>query len=90
MDIVKRDGKYLVFADYDETFVKIKQEMEKHKILYEILSNGKKIQQILTDFEKGVIRVIMLNAKNFGAGINLQCATDIVMYHRFLKEWKNR
>jgi hypothetical protein len=86
MEIVKRDGKYLVFADYDETFVKIKREMEKHNILYEILKgNGKKIQQILTDFEKGVIRVIMLNAKNFGAGINLQCATDIVMYHRFTK-----
>ena len=28
----------------------------------------------------------MLNAKYFGAGMNLQMATDIVIYHRFNRE----
>ncbi len=91
LEIVNREGKYLVFADYDETFIKIKQEMEKHNISHGILKGGgEKIQTILRDFENGALRVIMLNAKNFGAGMNLQCATDIVMYHRFTKEMEEQ
>ena len=31
-----------------------------------------------------------MNAKNFGAGMNLQCATDIIMYHRFSKEMEEQ
>ena len=32
----------------------------------------------------------MLNAKHFGAGMNLQCATDIIMYHRFTREMEEQ
>jgi len=32
----------------------------------------------------------MLNAQNFGAGMNLQCATDIIMYHRFTREMEEQ
>lgn len=91
LDIVRREGKYLIFADYDQTFEKIKQELEKHSISYGILKgSGTKINTTLKDFENGSIRVIMLNAKNFGAGMNLQCASDIVMYHRFTKEMEEQ
>ena len=32
-------------------------------------------------FKDGKIQVIFLNSKNNGAGINLQEATDIILYH---------
>lgn len=32
----------------------------------------------------------MLNAQFFGAGMNLQMATDIIMYHRFTKEMEEQ
>lgn len=92
-DIIKRnkDGRFLVFADYDETFAKIEMVFKQHKIKYGILKGGgSKIKGTLDDFHKGKINVIMLNAKNFGAGMNLQCASDIVMYHRFSKEMEEQ
>ena len=87
----KKDGKYLVFADYDETFQKIEKVLKQYKIKYGILKGGgAKIKTTLDDFQNGKISVIMLNAKNFGAGVNLQCATDIIMYHRFTKEMEEQ
>lgn len=87
LDIVNDNKKkYLVFADYEQTFTKIKSVLEKKKISYGILSGSTtKIVKTVKDFESGKINVIMLNAKSFGAGMNLQCATDIIMYHRFTK-----
>ena len=35
----------------------------------------------ITSFKNGKIQVIFLNSKNNGAGINLQEATDIILYH---------
>ena len=32
----------------------------------------------------------MLNAQNFGAGLNLQCASDIVMFHRFTRRMEEQ
>ena len=88
-DIISKNknGKYLIFADYDITFIKIEKVLNNHKIKYGILKGGGiKIKNTLDDFHKGKINVIMLNAKHFGAGVNLQCATDIILYHRFSKE----
>ena len=45
---------------------------------------------MLTDFENGSTKVIMLNATNFGAGMNLQMATDVVIYHRFTSEMEEQ
>lgn len=92
-DIVKskKDGKFLVFADYDETFQKIEKVFKQYNIKYGILKGGgKKIKDTINDFQTGKINVIMLNAQNFGAGMNLQCATDIIMYHRFTKEMEEQ
>jgi len=87
----KRDGRFLVFADYDETFQKIEKVLKQHKTKYGILKGASaKIKSTLKDFRDGKINVIMLNAKNFGAGMNLQCATDIVMYHRFTNEMEEQ
>ena len=85
-DIDLEDRKFLIFADYNETFDRIRHEVETLKIRYGILTGGgKRVQQTVIDFKDGKISVIMLNAQNFGAGLNLQCATDIIMYHRFTR-----
>jgi hypothetical protein len=88
LEILNRNinGKYLIFADYHETFKKIETTLIKHKIKFGILSTSAiKTKKTIDDFSKGLITCIMLNAKNFGAGINLQSATDIILYHRFSK-----
>jgi hypothetical protein len=86
-----KQKRYLIFADYNETFEKIKKELTELKIKYGILTGGgNKIQKTVEKFKNGKISVIMLNAQNFGAGLNLQCATDIIMYHRFTKRMEEQ
>ena len=33
--------------------------------------------------ETGEVKILMLNAEHFGAGLNLQMTTDIIIYHKF-------
>ena len=47
-------------------------------------------RQTIENFKNGEITVLMLNAKFYGAGMNLQMATDIVIYHRFSKEMEEQ
>lgn len=83
----KPDGKFMIFANFTQTFKKIEKELLSMGVNYKILKGqNKKIAKAIQDFEKGEISVIMLNAKYFGAGMNLQMATDLVIYHRFDKE----
>ena len=86
IDILEKnpDGKFLVFANFPQTFDKIKKELESKTISYKILKGTTGlVQKTIDDFKDGKLRVIMLNAKFFGAGMNLQMATHVIIYHRF-------
>jgi RNA polymerase subunit RPABC4/transcription elongation factor Spt4 len=78
-------GGVLVFANFLETFEKIKSVLQLNKISYDILK-GNAINKTIEKFNSGKIKVLMLNASYFGAGLNLQQASDIVIYHRFTNE----
>jgi SNF2 family DNA or RNA helicase len=88
MEIVnKKDAKILIFADFQQTFDKIKYKLEHEKINYDILKGtNKTMENIINNFKNGNTKILMLNATNFGAGLNLQEATDVIIYHRFTKE----
>jgi hypothetical protein len=80
-------GKYLVFSSYDETFNDIIKEFVKNKIKYStILGSVSHINNVIDDFTDGIINVVMMNAKHYGSGLNLQMATDVVLYHEMPKE----
>jgi hypothetical protein len=80
-------GKYLVFSSYDETFNDIIKEFVKNKITYStILGSVSHINNVIDDFTNGTINVVMMNAKHYGSGLNLQMATDVVLYHEMPKE----
>lgn len=86
MDIISNStGGVLVFANFHETFEKIKDVINTNNITNDILK-GNSIAKTLEKFNNKKIKVLMLNAANFGAGLNLQSATDIVIYHRFTNE----
>lgn len=83
----KKKGRYLVFSAYDETFNDIIKEFEKNNITYStILGSVAHINNVINDFTSGKINVVMMNAKHYGSGLNLQMATDIVLYHEMTKE----
>lgn len=80
-----KDHKMLIFADYINTFKKIEFRLKKEKITYGLLS-GNKINEVINNYKIGKINILLLNAKDYGAGLNLQMTDDIIMYHRFTKE----
>lgn len=81
------DGKFLVFSMHDKTFANIKVLLDANHITNSRLcGNTHQIASTLKRFDNGEIKVLMLNANHFGQGYNLQCATNIVLYHRMTEE----
>lgn len=93
MDLVRKkpDGSFMVFAGFQETFNKIEVKLKEQNISYHTLKGqANTVKKYIDDFRDKKVRVLMLNAQFFGAGMNLQMATDIVMYHRFKKEMEEQ
>lgn len=78
----KPKAKILLFSNYVQTFENLKKKMTEEKITYsKLIGAGFVINKTLERFNNGEIRVLMLNAENYGSGLNLQMATDIIIYH---------
>jgi len=78
----KPEGRFLVFSEYDDTFKPICNSLADNKIEFVQIKGGLKSRQKgLDDFKTGKARVIFLNSGYNSAGVNLQEATDIILYH---------
>jgi hypothetical protein len=44
------------------------------------------INNTIEKFKNGKIKVLLLNATNYGSGLNLQMASDIIIYHEMTAE----
>ena len=74
--------KWLVFSSFDNTFESLKKSLDQLNITYsQICGTSSHIQRVIEDFKDGKIRVLMLNAIHFGMGLNLEMATDLLIYH---------
>ena len=88
---MKPNGSFMVFANYAETFTKIEKKLSELGISYHILKGqAGTVQKHIDDFKNKKVRVLMLNAQFFGAGMNLQMTTDLIIYHRFTKEMEEQ
>jgi len=83
LDIVSQPNKkYLIFSMYDESFSTIRRELEEHKLDYVEISGSKPTRDAkLRRFKEGKVNIVFLNSRFNGAGINLEMATDIILYH---------
>lgn len=76
-------GKFLVFSEYDNSFSEMTNELDREGIVYSKLSGSTgRISNIIKKYDDGDIPVLLLNAKHFGSGLNLQMTTDIIIFHR--------
>ena len=77
-----KDKKYLIFSMYDESFSTIRRELEEHKMDYVEISGSKATRDAkLKRFKENKVDIVFLNSRFNGAGINLEMATDIILYH---------
>jgi rubrerythrin len=88
LDIVSHPHKkYLIFSMYDESFSTIRRELEEHKLDYVEISGSKPTRDAkLRRFKEGKVNIVFLNSRFNGAGINLEMATDIILYHEMPRD----
>ncbi len=82
--MTRPEAKFLVFAKHDGCFMKLKTMLDSEHILSKQLKGQPSYQnKVLEDFKSGALRVIMLNSRFSGSGIDLHYASDIVLYQKF-------
>lgn len=76
----------LIFFEYDYMFEKnIVPWLNMMNMDYQYLNgNSGTIGKRLDHFKDGTNRLLLLNARYFGVGLNLQMATDLIVFHRMV------
>ena len=78
----KPEGRFLVFSRVENTFNRISQRLQDEGInSCEMKGTTATMMRNLERFERGEVRVIMLNTFHAGSGINISTATDVVIFH---------
>ena len=86
-----KEGRFLVFSDYDNTFYPICNSLKENEIEYvQIRGTIKNREKNIDSFKGGKIPVIFLNSTTDGCGINLTEATDIILCHQMDKCTENQ
>jgi SNF2 family DNA or RNA helicase len=92
-DIIQntKNGKFLIFSAYDATFDPICKLLKEQNISFtQVKGTRQSRQKSIHDFKYGTTQVIFLNSDFNGAGINLQEATDIILYHEMPASTQNQ
>ena len=78
----KPQGKFIIFSAWDQTFLPIRNMLIDNNINYiEVKGAISTREKNIMSFKNGDTSVIFLNSDNNGSGINLQEATDLIVYH---------
>ena len=78
-----KEGKFIIFSDEDATYNCLTSELDKEAIVCkEIKGRSESREKLIKEFKSGKTRVIFLNSRKNGAGLNRQECTDIILYHQ--------
>ncbi len=81
------DQRYLVFSAHEASFKGLRDMLASRDIRCEVLQGtAARIDRLRKQFRDGTVRVLCMNARHVGAGINLEAATHVVLYHRMNME----
>jgi hypothetical protein len=74
--------RYLIFSAHEASFKGLREILSSKGIRCEMLyGSGARIERLRKQFQDGSVRVLCMNARHVGAGINLESATTIILYH---------
>jgi SNF2 family DNA or RNA helicase len=77
-----QNKKFLIFSMYDESFTIIRRVFDNNRINFVEISGTKASRDSkIKKFKENKVSVVFLNSRFNGAGINLENATDIILYH---------
>lgn len=77
------DQRFLVFSAHEASFKGLREVLAARDIRCEMLQgSAARVERLRKQFREGSIRILCMNARHVGAGINLEAATHVVLYHR--------
>lgn len=80
-------AKVLMFSGYDASFFGLEERLTEENISFATLNGSlNRINKLLRDFKAGNYNIMFLNARNMGAGLNIDSATHVVLFHRMSSE----
>ena len=80
-------AKVLMFSGYDASFSGIEQRITEEGLTYATVNGAQsRINKLLREFKAGKYNTLFLNARNMGAGLNIDSATHVVLFHRMSSE----
>lgn len=81
------NAKVLMFSGYDATFNGMETQLRNENIKYSTLNGSNaRINKLLKEFGVGKWHTLFLNARNMGAGLNIDAATHVVLFHKMSQE----
>lgn len=84
---MNRDAKLLMFSGYDASFSLLEDRLDEEGITYATVNGSQaRIAKLLREFKAGKYNILFLNARNMGAGLNIEAATHVVLYHKMAAE----
>ena len=76
-------NRFLVFSAHEASFKGLRDILAARGIRCELLAGpSSRVDRLRKQFRDGDVRVLCMNARHVGAGINLEAASHIVLYHR--------
>lgn len=77
------DQRFLVFSAHEASFRGLRDLLSARGVRCELLQGtAARVDSLRRQFREGTVRVLCMNARHVGAGINLEAATHVVLYHR--------
>lgn len=85
------NARVLMFSSYDATFTQMEDKLKEANLKYAMLNGSQsRITKLLKEFKEGKYNTLFLNARNMGAGLNIDAATHVVLYHRMSNDLESQ
>jgi SNF2 family DNA or RNA helicase len=84
-------ARILMFSGYDASFFQLTSEMTHRDIAFSTINGSThRVSKIINEFSEGQYRVLLLNSRHVGAGLNITCATDVFLFHKMSSEMEKQ
>jgi Helicase conserved C-terminal domain/Ring finger domain len=81
---LNENAKLLIFSAYENSFTNVIPILRRLNIQFDYLKgNGYQIQATIERYKNGNVKVLLVNTRQYGSGLNLENTTDMILFHKF-------
>jgi SNF2 family DNA or RNA helicase len=78
------NAKFLICSSFDNSLSNIIPILDRVGIRYSMLrGNHMTINKTVQNYKNGSVDALLINAQQYGSGLNLENTTDLIMFHKF-------